>query len=234
MATKTKIIKLTSQDMETVYDTLTKFIEADMYVVGRDQFTAVPNVYIDGKMAALDTRFIFNQEEVPSKDVIKRELLYMTSRNCRLGATKKHQCGVCQKDAPTKCNSCRVEYYCSVECQTTDYVSHRAGCQVIMARRLNRCCRVKCDKEMTGVGIPCEDCHAVRYCSRRCHQKDKSHKKSGYCDLSKRESENPKTRQLIEGMIGMKLDQLPKNPQALKKMHNPKDFARWSELYFTY
>ena len=225
----TKMINLSSSNMDLVYDALTKFIKEDKFSVGENQFVTIPEVLVDGKPALLDTRFIFNQPTPPTADCIKRECLYLVSRSAR--ATRKYQCGVCCKETRTKCNTCRMEYYCSVECQTQDWVWHRAGCQVAKSRRLNQCCRVKCSKILKPpqFGIPCDNCPAVRYCSPKCRHKDKNcHQKSGYCDLAKKEHEDPKNRKLVEEMMGMSLDQLYSNPQeGLQKLFNPKDFANF-------
>lgn len=224
----TKISNMSSNDMEAVYDLLAKFVEKDEFVVAENNFVYFPGVLVDGKPAVLDTRFIFNQDSPPTNSQIKQECMYLVGKNARLGARSRYECGVCQQVATAKCRQCKIEYYCSTTCQKIDWVSHRAGCQAARSQRLNRCSRLKCDKDLKNYqsSIPCEHCSAVRYCSHKCLQKDKSHEKSGYCDLAKRKHEDPETRKLVEEMIGMSIEQLQENPQALQKLCNPKYFAK--------
>ena len=219
------MISLSSSNMELVYDTLAKFIEEDKFYV-IDTYVKIPGVLVDGKQAYLDSRHIFNQSSTPSRSLLKKECLYMVAREARLGAVLRHQCGVCQQPAKSKCSSCRVEYYCSPSCQAKDWIWHRAGCRVTKSRRLNRCCLLSCNKSLKNLqfGIPCPDCPATRYCSTDCLEKDQTHTSSGYCDRAKKEHEDPQTKQLIEQMLGISMDQLPQNPGALKKLFNPKDF----------
>ena len=223
--------------MDQVYDAVNKLIEEGKFSVGDDQFVNIPEVLVDGKPATLDTRFIFNQPDPPTREVIQRECIYMTERGARKGASSKYECGVCSQEARDKCSGCRSEYYCSVECQTKDWISHRAGCIVSKSRRLNQCCRVKCSKSLKKLqfGVPCDNCPAVLYCSPKCRQKDKKcHEKSGFCDLAKRQHEDPNTGEVVEQMTGMSLGQLSQNPQALRKalrkLFNPNDFVMFNEI----
>ena len=42
-------------------------------------------------------------------------------------------CKVCQKNTSSKCGRCKGEYYCSKECQRSDWKFHKSFCPKIAA-----------------------------------------------------------------------------------------------------
>ena len=40
-----------------------------------------------------------------------------------------NNCAVCKRATTQRCSSCHVEYYCSAECQKSDWQSHKATCK---------------------------------------------------------------------------------------------------------
>eukprot|EP00580_Thalassiosira_gravida_P009865 CAMPEP_0201647910 /NCGR_PEP_ID=MMETSP0493-20130528/36658_1 /ASSEMBLY_ACC=CAM_ASM_000838 /TAXON_ID=420259 /ORGANISM="Thalassiosira gravida, Strain GMp14c1" /LENGTH=147 /DNA_ID=CAMNT_0048123429 /DNA_START=30 /DNA_END=473 /DNA_ORIENTATION=- len=45
----------------------------------------------------------------------------------------KYKCAVCQKPALKRCNQCKSIWYCSRNCQVSDWKSHKAQCKIIAA-----------------------------------------------------------------------------------------------------
>jgi len=38
-------------------------------------------------------------------------------------------CAVCDKESTTRCSRCHTQYYCSRDCQKSDWASHKANCK---------------------------------------------------------------------------------------------------------
>lgn len=88
-------------------------------------------------------------------------------------------CSVCGKNADLKtCKECHKIRYCSRQCQTVDWKTHKTNCKKEKGETENHgekddetlsiCahCRVK------GTHNACENCSAVFYCSKSCKQLD--------------------------------------------------------------
>ena len=82
-----------------------------------------------------------------------------------------------------QCGRCKITSYCSKECQRLHWKEHKATCLTRKEQKLSRavarettvkdcyfCKRTKKTNEKAFSS--CARCHAVRYCSKRCQQKD--------------------------------------------------------------
>ena len=87
-------------------------------------------------------------------------------------------CSVCSKEGAKRCSKCKLQYYCSKECQQSDWKNHKAICrkgnseETSAAMSLEPCS--VCSKEASK---KCSNCKLQFYCSKQCQKEDwKNHK----------------------------------------------------------
>ena len=87
-------------------------------------------------------------------------------------------CCVCSKEGAKRCSKCKLQYYCSKECQQSDWKNHKAICrkgnseETSAAMSLETCS--VCSKEASK---KCSKCKLQFYCSKQCQKEDwKNHK----------------------------------------------------------
>ena len=85
-------------------------------------------------------------------------------------------CSVCLKEGAKRCSRCKVQFYCSKECQQKDWKNHKNVCNELHQRSVGLAqdiCSV-CSKEGTK---KCNKCEVKFYYSRECQKKDwKNHR----------------------------------------------------------
>ena len=84
-------------------------------------------------------------------------------------------CSVCSKGGAKRCSGCKLQFYCSKECQQNDWKNHKTVCKLHQTslNQIQNVCSI-CAKEGAK---RCTKCKAQFYCSKECQQKDwKNHK----------------------------------------------------------
>ena len=178
-------VRVVKGSVQNVYSLLKKNIEADAFeLIGREgEWAAFSGFLINNHVIKIDLRYLLMYKKTPTRDEIKKELKHIVSKiEAGSSPPPKRTCTTCRQVTSKKCSVCRSEYYCSVDCQTVDWASHRAACQVVKAWRSQKCCREKCNKPLEDIGgVLCVFCKCVIYCDMHCRKKDLAHKKSGLC-----------------------------------------------------
>ena len=108
-------------------------------------------------------------------------------------------CTLCQKSASSRCSGCNLSYYCSKECQKSDWKDHKPECkrkqntedkinelsQVFVQVQMNQITNCsKCAKKLDASMITCPSCKSVGYCSRECQVSHMSDHQR-HCNLQK-------------------------------------------------
>ena len=107
-------------------------------------------------------------------------------------------CCVCSKEGAKRCSKCKLQYYCSKECQQSDWKNHKAVCregysEETSVAELQEACSV-CSKKGSK---KCSNCKLQFYCSKQCQKKDWKNHKAICKEVSKaaefREASEPAT-----------------------------------------
>lgn len=120
-----------------------------------------------------------------------------------------NSCGLCGEDTEQRCKRCKETYYCSVECQTRDWSTHKKYCRSPKPHNPLANYDKVCDHCLrTGTTVSCEKC-GVNYCDEKCMKRGmKDHSESGLCEsirTSQVEKESLKK-------ISLSAEELLKNP----------------------
>ncbi|GFH46255.1 hypothetical protein CTEN210_02729 [Chaetoceros tenuissimus] len=101
-------------------------------------------------------------------------------------ANEKCPVPVTGQEAFFKCSACKDTYYCSRDCQKSDWPRHRYTCKSTPKQALCSCCGKKFDGKRR---VRCEICKDMSYCSIKCKEEDKEQHERDTCVPNFKEKE---------------------------------------------